>query len=175
MSITIKVIDRVVGEETISFDESFNETYNYVKFTDYRLKSPAWYYMDYSKIFHPDRIRGDIDGVVEDSILINAGETIIDNVGKEVGLDLSDDPLEARNNIKRYLTDDLTRLRQVIYTLEQYSVREDVSGAWAFLQGAPQKFTNGIPNKLRDLLKYVEIAIFFYIVGSCGHSIQWAQ
>ncbi len=172
MDVTLEIIDRDENGVAVCFEKSYKRTCGY-KFCDFRGQSLNWYFNDWSRRFHPDGIRGDIDGVIDPGTLMFAGENMMQEVARDIDLTLNDDPIEAKLTIDRIRRNDLARLQAVITRLDEYLEAQDPNGAWEFLKGAPKKFTASIPNRVNQLHEYIELAIFFYIVGLCGHSIKW--
>lgn len=173
MVVRATVLDRRAGESTFTLDESRDEFYT-KSFKDFRGENLSWYFNDWSKHYHPDGIRGNIDGIVDPQTLMYAGESIMDEIGMELGLSLlPDDPIDAKIVLDRLRSDDCVQLEAVIDELTHFLETGNPQGGWEFLKGAPKKFTKGIPHKVSEVYKFAEIGIFFYTVGLCGHSIQW--
>ena len=158
--------------EPRTFDESFAALFHHT-YKDFRNNTLSWYFNDWGERFHPNGIRGDVNGVVDAETLIFAAECIVEEIGRNLHITLNDDPVEARNTINKFRKNDLARLQAVITELDGFLANEDSKGAWEFLKGAPKKFTDSVPEQANNLYKYIELAVFFHTVGSCGHSIKW--
>ncbi len=172
MVVKFVILDKQSNDIPITFEHSRGEFYR-GNFRDFRGEDLGWYFNDWSKHYHPMGIRGGTDFVVDSATLMYAGELIMDEIAENLQLTLSDDPLEAKRELDRIKTSDMAVLRSVIDELEFFAESGQPERAWEFLKGAPQKFTHGIPHRVIDLSKYIDIGAFFYIVGLCGHGGKW--
>ena len=169
MKITLQILERA-GEDP--FDKAVREFYRH-PFRDFRGADMSWYFNDWSPRFHPAGIRGAVDGTVAAADLMYAGETIMQEIAAELNVTLSDDPVAAKLRIDQMRANELARLQAVITELDGFLEARNAAGAWEFLKGAPKKFTEAIPNRAAELYCYVELAIFFYVVGQCGRRLHW--
>jgi hypothetical protein len=154
------------------FDENIRKFYR-GKWIDFRKQDMTWYYNEWSNILHPKSIRGNIDGVVDPATLIYCAEQIFDELSKNSGLILDDDPINAKQTIDRYLQNDIEKIQMIVMNLEEFIINRDVSSAWEYLRGGSRRFTTDTPNYLAKHKDYIEFALFIYIVGISGHELQW--
>ena len=68
-------------------------------------------------------------------------------------------------------------LEQIISDLHKFNKNNDTNKAWSYIANINKhnNYTcNNIIAKIESVMKYVELAVFFYTAGKNGHRIEWS-
>lgn len=170
MGVDIIVKDAINDNEIITFDQTLSQLG--FSITDFRHYGMKWYFYDLNDKYHTDELR--IQSVSATDLMIGACE-IINDVSKELSMDLPNNPIEAYQQLKEIIDENLETLDQIITKLQSYYECKNVHGAWKYLNKvAKQKDQPDLSYQIETVIRYVELAVFFHVCGSNGHSIEWS-
>lgn len=114
-----------------------------------------WYYHDTCPDFHCKELHG-CDNIVESGALITGSKKIIIDITKKLGIDLgrNDDPVSIRDYLLFALTKKMDK-----------GLNENEFEWYRYLSDRIENLS---------LMKYAELAVFFYSIGTLDYSILWS-
>lgn len=150
--------------------DSFNNTINH-KMIDFQLYEMAWWFYDFNDKYHTDYLRGDVNNIVRPSELICGARKIINDVMVELGLTIHGSPIVIRDHFQSIIDNNKQQLKAIIDNASTMYAIDDITNAWNCLMQS--KYDHNLSNRMRELMKYVELAVFFYTVGIHNHNLKW--
>lgn len=169
MGVDIIVKDAMINDEKITFDQTLSQLD--FSITDFRKSGMKWYFYDFNDKFHSDELRSQFVTPVE---LISGANKIMDDVSEELLMDLNNNPIKAYQELKEILDEKLRILDQIIVKLQYYHERRKIYGAGKYLDKVKQmNYLDSFIN-IDAVIHYVELAVFFFVCGTNGHSIEWS-
>lgn len=175
MGVDLIVNDKYENNVITAFDESLNSI-NY-PITDFRIYGMKWYFYDW---IHEFKCKS-FDKVFPDEIMYNVC-SILKTVGSELGIELPANPIEARSHLSDILESDLSKLYTIIDNLQHYYHTCDIESFIKYITNLKldcsteerYNYLTLLSKKIRENMKFIELAIFLYTVSKKGHTIKWS-
>lgn len=205
------IITNIDGTLKITTFDQTIENIDY-KICDFRKWGMKWFFYEQNNSIC--RIYALKDSTTEPLNLIHGSEMMICEISNEIGIELPENPIEARTALLKIIETSKDKILDIYNKLQSMLNNDQIDAAWNFiltlqslfikekkkaeLEIFVSKLKNKINNnnisgayslinkenysstennlfiKINPLMKYVELAVFFYTVGKHGHSINWS-